>query len=199
VAFDRFVDDVSVLAIEECLISKLPDLLKPSRVHELGTEEIQRLVGESEETASSRTKLNEKRTLLQKGLQDLKRFQTHRVMHSPAPPKAPKPSSGSANGHATRLRNHAPETKAETSSDADGPASDVENRASEAEAEVHGSDREEHGLRPLSLVQQLADADDTYSAGMKKKMRKKAEKKKAQDILARYEEPEPAKADENYW
>ena len=44
----------------------------------LESTEIHRLVGESEETKLSRTRLNEKLETLQRGLHDIKRFQRHR-------------------------------------------------------------------------------------------------------------------------
>lgn len=199
VAFDRFVDDVSALAIEECLIRKLPNLLKPSRVFELDQDEIQRLVGESEETASVRTKLSEKRTLLQKGLQDLKGFQTHRDRSVSSVPQTPKPSV--VNGYTARWDNRAAEPQIRTLEPRD-QASDPENNSSDLEnnvpdAEVHGLDWEEDGLRPLSLVQQFADAESMLNAGLKKKKATKLDKKRAQAaIIARYEEPEPVKVDE---
>lgn len=200
VAFDRFVDDVSAIAIEECLISKLPDLLKPGRVLELAPDEIQHLVGESEETASSRAKLNEKRDLLQKGLQDLKRFHTHRDRRTSTAPQTPKPSD--LNGHTAKWKNSAAEPRIQTpepgiqASDPENNSLDLENN--DSDAEVHGSDREEDGLRPLSLVEQLAEADDIYNAEMKKK-KKKAKKRAQAAIFAKSEDTEPAKVDESFW
>lgn len=77
-ALDRFIDDISVIAIEGCLIRRLPSLLTPNAVLELEPAEIKHLVGENDETALKRTKLIEKLKTLQKGLQDIKRFQRHR-------------------------------------------------------------------------------------------------------------------------
>lgn len=92
-AIDRFIDDISVIAVEICLIKKLPLLLTPNRVLELGAAEIKLLVGESEETAIDRKKLNEKLGLLQKGLQDIKRFKTHRDKQATASQTALQPPS----------------------------------------------------------------------------------------------------------
>ncbi|KFA51298.1 hypothetical protein S40293_04398 [Stachybotrys chartarum IBT 40293] len=78
VALDRFIDDISVIAVEGCLIRRLPSLLTPSTVLELESAEISHLVGENDETASRRTNLTNKLQTLQKGLQDIKRFQRHR-------------------------------------------------------------------------------------------------------------------------
>lgn len=94
-AFDRFIDDISVNAIEGCLISKLPLLITSNWVLELNEADTKALVGESEETALTRTKLDEKLGLLQKGLQDIKRFQTHRdVDVSAAQASPPLPEEG---------------------------------------------------------------------------------------------------------
>lgn len=43
----RFVDDVSVLAIEDCFISKLPMLFRSSNVLNMSDEDISRLAGET--------------------------------------------------------------------------------------------------------------------------------------------------------
>ncbi|KAI9152287.1 Interferon-induced GTP-binding protein Mx [Paramyrothecium foliicola] len=77
VAMDRFVDDVSVIAIEGCLISQLPSLLTPNLVLDLEEAEVARLVGESEETVSQRQILDEKLKTLRNGLQSIKRLYSH--------------------------------------------------------------------------------------------------------------------------
>lgn len=76
-ALDRFIDDISVIAVEDCLISRLPTLLTPSRVLDLAADDVTRLVGESDETAYTRRKLTEKLTTLQAGLKDIKRYERH--------------------------------------------------------------------------------------------------------------------------
>jgi hypothetical protein len=84
-ALERFVDDVSIIAVEKCFIDKLPSLLTPNRVLELHPDKIKNLVGESEETTIARTKVVEKLRTLERGLQDIKSFQGHRNASSAAP------------------------------------------------------------------------------------------------------------------
>jgi hypothetical protein len=81
-ALERFVDDVSIIAVEKCFIDRLPSLLTPNRVLELQPAEIKRLVGESEETAIARKMVVDKLRTLEKGLQDIKCFQGHRSASS---------------------------------------------------------------------------------------------------------------------
>ncbi|TVY76848.1 Interferon-induced GTP-binding protein Mx3 [Fusarium oxysporum f. sp. cubense] len=72
VAVNRFIDDVSVLAIEDCLIGKLPSLFTSSNVAEMSDEELNFLAGETEESSAERGRLELKLGILEKGLQDLK-------------------------------------------------------------------------------------------------------------------------------
>ncbi|KAF4960871.1 hypothetical protein FGADI_704 [Fusarium gaditjirri] len=72
VAVNRFIDDVSVLAIEDCLINKLPSLFTPSSVVEMSDEELYLLAGETEKSSLERKRLELKREILERGLQDLK-------------------------------------------------------------------------------------------------------------------------------
>lgn len=64
---DRIIDDVSVLAIEDCLVSKLPLLFTPSMILDLDEGEVTSLAGESENTAAERTKIAEKLKILEFG------------------------------------------------------------------------------------------------------------------------------------
>ncbi|KAH6954429.1 P-loop containing nucleoside triphosphate hydrolase protein [Fusarium avenaceum] len=80
VAVDRFIDDVSVLAIEDCLISKLSSLFRSGFVAEMSDEELSLLAGETEESRSKREHLTAKRGILEKGLQDLKSLYKHRTI-----------------------------------------------------------------------------------------------------------------------
>jgi hypothetical protein len=50
----RFVDDVSVLAIEDCLISKLPTLFRSSNVLPMIEGDISHLAGETQESSIER-------------------------------------------------------------------------------------------------------------------------------------------------
>lgn len=77
-ARDRFIDDISVMAVERCLMSKLTGILTPIKAVELEDDELLRLVGESEESVDERLRLTEKLEILQNGLRDIKRLYTDR-------------------------------------------------------------------------------------------------------------------------
>jgi hypothetical protein len=86
VALKKFVDDVSVLAIEQHLIRKLPSLFSPEMVYDLTEDDVARLASESEEVASERPLCAEKLAVLEVGFHDLKRPNRY---HSVAPGKEP--------------------------------------------------------------------------------------------------------------
>jgi hypothetical protein len=71
VALNRFIDDVSVLGIENCLIGKVPELFRSTKILKLSPEDISRLAGETAESSVERDRLEEKREILNAGLQDL--------------------------------------------------------------------------------------------------------------------------------
>lgn len=77
VALKKFIDDISVLAVERCLISKLPGLFDPGVVHALTDEDITRLAGESEDNAALRARYQEKWDILGHALANLKRLDKH--------------------------------------------------------------------------------------------------------------------------
>ncbi len=62
VAMNRFIDDVSVLAIEDCLISEVSGLLRSSQILKMGPETISRLAGETAESSVERKRLERSAT-----------------------------------------------------------------------------------------------------------------------------------------
>ncbi|KAL2210499.1 hypothetical protein CC79DRAFT_1269593 [Sarocladium strictum] len=78
IALDRFVDDMSTLAIEDCLISKLARLFRPTTIRNMDPEEISRLAGESAESTIDRDRLVQQFDTLREGLPILRSFQSRR-------------------------------------------------------------------------------------------------------------------------
>ncbi|KXJ85573.1 P-loop containing nucleoside triphosphate hydrolase protein [Microdochium bolleyi] len=72
VAMNRFIDDVSVIAIEDCLIKKLPGLFKSQEILDMGEETISSLAGETKESTVERQRLEEKHKILENGLRGLR-------------------------------------------------------------------------------------------------------------------------------
>ena len=62
---------MAVLAIEQCLLSKLPSLFNPERVDSLDANDVARLAAESEGSATERRRYTEKLTVLESGLREL--------------------------------------------------------------------------------------------------------------------------------
>jgi hypothetical protein len=84
VALSRFIDDASVLAIEDCLISKLPELFEMDEFLELSDGELARLAGETDECSAERKHLEAMREILDSGLQSLKSLQKQRKFATPS-------------------------------------------------------------------------------------------------------------------
>ncbi|CAK7202892.1 hypothetical protein SEUCBS139899_005619 [Sporothrix eucalyptigena] len=78
VALKSFVDNVSVLVAELCLVSKLPSLFTPDMVYSISDKDIAQLAGEQEHATAERHKLMEKKTCLQKCETELRRLDKHR-------------------------------------------------------------------------------------------------------------------------
>lgn len=79
----RFIDDVSNLAIEDCLIGKLSTLFRSRNVMEMSVEDVSRLAGETQESALERQRLEAKRKILKTGLQSLKSLNKRKSAASP--------------------------------------------------------------------------------------------------------------------
>lgn len=78
VALKKFVDDVSVLAVEQCLVSKLPTLFQSDIVFDLEDREIARLAADSDDAKLERSRLSEKLSVLEEGKTRLLRLDAHR-------------------------------------------------------------------------------------------------------------------------
>ncbi|KAG6008281.1 hypothetical protein E4U21_004743 [Claviceps maximensis] len=96
VAMKKFIDDVSVLAVERCLVHKLPHLFQAESVLDLKDDEIARLAGETSEAAAERDRCTEKLAILEDGKRDLIRLATCGPLLSDEPPS---PQGGKANGN----------------------------------------------------------------------------------------------------
>lgn len=79
----RFIDDVSNLAIEDRLISKLSTLFRSSNILEMSVEDVSILAGETQESSLERQRLETKRKILRTGLQSLKSLNKRRSTLSP--------------------------------------------------------------------------------------------------------------------
>ncbi|KAI6080250.1 P-loop containing nucleoside triphosphate hydrolase protein [Hypoxylon rubiginosum] len=75
--YKAVIDDVSVLAIERCLIQQLPDLLAPEAIYDLTDAEVRRIAGESHESTVERARTTDKLRILESGMAELKRLKKH--------------------------------------------------------------------------------------------------------------------------
>lgn len=83
VAMKKYVDYVSVLAIEQCLLQRLPGIFTTEGVVDMGDDEVQRIASESSDTAAERLAVKEKRQVLEVALVELKRLRKLHVKRSP--------------------------------------------------------------------------------------------------------------------
>ncbi|KAI1801212.1 P-loop containing nucleoside triphosphate hydrolase protein [Daldinia bambusicola] len=93
VAIKQVIDDFSKLAIEACLISKLPGLFTPEVVFELSDDTISRIAAESEETANERRFLTEKMSVLSNGMKELQRLSKYHKRIGGRLPNISRPAS----------------------------------------------------------------------------------------------------------
>jgi len=73
-----FVDAVSTLTTEQCLVQRLPSILSPEVIYSLTGDKVRAIAGESDEIAEERAQATEKLNVLQKALDDLTRLWAHR-------------------------------------------------------------------------------------------------------------------------
>jgi hypothetical protein len=71
------VDAVSTLAVERCLLQKLPSILTPDVVCELSDDVVERIAAESPESTAERVQATEKLAVLEHAMVELKRLGMH--------------------------------------------------------------------------------------------------------------------------
>ncbi|KAL5324278.1 hypothetical protein ACEPPN_008823 [Leptodophora sp. 'Broadleaf-Isolate-01'] len=74
VALKKFIDDVSVNAVEACLIQNLPRVFSPDIAWELTDEQVELLGSEDDRTVKDRAELQKKKAILGQALSDLDAF-----------------------------------------------------------------------------------------------------------------------------
>lgn len=83
VAQKTLIDDVAVLAVERCLIQRLPSLFSPDVVFELDDAQVHHVVAESEEIGAQRSCYADKLSILRASLLNLKRLAPYRSTITP--------------------------------------------------------------------------------------------------------------------
>ncbi|KJK73725.1 hypothetical protein H634G_10994 [Metarhizium anisopliae BRIP 53293] len=79
-AMKKFIDDISVLAAEQCLISQLPSLFLSESILDFRDDELIRMANESDSASQERARCAEKLAVLEDGKSHLKRLESHRVL-----------------------------------------------------------------------------------------------------------------------
>ncbi|KAF1807999.1 hypothetical protein P152DRAFT_485810 [Eremomyces bilateralis CBS 781.70] len=82
VARKTVVDGISVLAIEKCLLQKLPELISAHIVCDMGDDKIQQIAAEDEDSAQGRAHATKKLGILESSLIELKRMNKYHVAGS---------------------------------------------------------------------------------------------------------------------
>lgn len=80
VALKTFVDDISTLAIECCLIQKLPSVFDPALIYDLSDGQVARLASEDDASVHERTRNTEKLVVLETALHELKGLDNFRAI-----------------------------------------------------------------------------------------------------------------------
>jgi hypothetical protein len=75
IAMENFIDSFSTLAIERCLVARLPTLFSPTPVAGFSDDETRRMSAETAATAAERRRCEAKLRVLEKGMDDLRRLQ----------------------------------------------------------------------------------------------------------------------------
>lgn len=81
VALKKIIDDFSVLAVEACLVKKLPTLFCPTDVLDLDDAIVTALAAEDEECSAERERCTVKLNVLENGLRELKNVQAYAPTH----------------------------------------------------------------------------------------------------------------------
>ncbi|KAH8708064.1 hypothetical protein HC256_010212 [Beauveria bassiana] len=79
-ASKKFIDDISLLAVEQCLISRLPALFPSETILDLRDDEIAHIATESHAMMLQRIRYNEKLAALEGAKDDLKQLDIHRTL-----------------------------------------------------------------------------------------------------------------------
>jgi hypothetical protein len=74
------VDDFSVLAVEKCLMKRLPDLLSPKTVMTLDDATVTQIAAESEESKIERSGATDKLKVLESALVVLRSLERHKLV-----------------------------------------------------------------------------------------------------------------------
>ncbi|KAG5940486.1 hypothetical protein E4U60_000485 [Claviceps pazoutovae] len=195
VAINKFIDDVSVLAVEQCLISKLPDLFPDDILFDFKDEDIARLAGETEAASKQREKCNQKLALLEDGRRDLMNL-------------AMKGSLDSDDGDVISSAFGANERRGENvgsdemplSSPSTGPnikAGDGCSESSEASAAEEVPGKEETPWHPPMTFADMFDPETPVPGSEKMKTDKKTKKGKKRSKLGKGAASKPKK--ESIW
>ncbi|KAL3953570.1 hypothetical protein ACCO45_011526 [Purpureocillium lilacinum] len=94
VALKTVVDNVSTHAVECRLIQKLPSILDTEKIHDMGDVEVTQLAADNEASVHERSRTNEKLSVLEKALSELKQLDGFRSIVAEA--QIPRNELGSA-------------------------------------------------------------------------------------------------------
>ncbi len=69
-----FIENVIILAVENCLICEIPSILSPDKVYAMDDEKLKEIAGESEDVRMDRERLRQEYDALIQGLQNCQKF-----------------------------------------------------------------------------------------------------------------------------